>query len=479
QEELQQTNEELEDKAQLLAEQNARIELKNAEVEQGRLDLEDKAEQLALSSKYKSEFLANMSHELRTPLNSLLILAKLLSDNDEGTLTEKQVEFARTIYNAGSDLLELINDILDLSKVEAGKMELNVAEIEPKAIADFVERTFRPVADQKVLEFEVTVSPSAPPTLATDEQRLQQVLKNLLSNAFKFTEHGSVSLEIAGVPEGVAFTVSDTGVGIPSDKLKLIYEAFQQADGTTSRRYGGTGLGLSISREIARLLGGEIRVASTAREGSSFSLVLRSLPLSPADYAAPQDEEKIEEKQPVFDPDLLLKTEIDDDRHTIDKGDRVVLIVEDDVDFAKIELELARQRGFKGIVATRGDFAVALAHEYHPDAIILDVKLPVQDGWQVLEHLTRNSETRHTPVHIVSGTVDEHRSQEALRSGAVAVLLKPVGKEQLEDAFASIAEFHERVHSLLVVDDDERERNSITELIGGGDDVEIVGAGSS
>src|SRR5262249_32139491 len=290
-------------------------------------------------------------------------------------------------------------------------------------------------------------------------------------------ERGTVSLEIAGVPEGVAFTVSDTGVGIPADKLKLIFEAFQQADGTTSRRYGGTGLGLSISREIARLLGGEIRVASTAGEGSSFSLVLRSLPLSPTDCVAPQDEE--EEDQPVFDPDLLLKTEIDDDRHTIDDGDRVVLIVEDDVDFAKIELDLARQRGFKGIVATRGDFAVALAHEYHPDAIILDVKLPVQDGWQVLEHLKRNSETRHIPVHIVSGTVDEQRSQEALRSGAVAVLLKPVGKEQLEDAFASIAEFHERVHSLLVVDDDERERNSITELIGGGDDVEIVGAGSS
>jgi CheY-like chemotaxis protein/HAMP domain-containing protein len=477
QEELQQTNEELEEKAQLLAEQNARIELKNAEVEQARLELEDKAEQLALSSKYKSEFLANMSHELRTPLNSALILAKLLSDNDEGTLTEKQVEFARTIYNAGSDLLELINDILDLSKVEAGKMELNVADLEPKAIADFVERTFRPVADQKALDFEVTVSPGAPATLATDEQRLQQVLKNLLSNAFKFTEKGTVSLDIAGLPEGVAFTVSDTGVGIPADKLKLIFEAFQQADGTTSRRYGGTGLGLSISREIARLLGGEIRVASTAGEGSSFTLVVRSLPLSTGETRPSQDEETDEER-PVFDPDLLLKTEVEDDRHTIDAGDRVVLIVEDDVEFARIELELARQRGFKGLVATRGDFAVALAHEYRPDAIILDVKLPVQDGWQVLEHLKRNSETRHIPVHIVSGTVDEHRSQEALRSGAVAVLVKPVGKEQLEDAFASIAEFHERVRSLLVVDDDETQRGSITELIGGGD-VEIVGVGSS
>src|SRR5437868_7723684 len=277
QEELQQTNAELEEKAQLLAEQNARIELKNAEVEQARLELEDKAEQLALSSKYKSEFLANMSHELRTPLNSLLILAKLLSDNEEGTLTEKQVEFARTIYNAGSDLLELINDILDLSKVEAGKMELHVAEVEPKAIADYVERTFRPVADQKVLEFEVSVAPDAPATLETDEQRLQQVLKNLLSNAFKFTDKGTVALEIGAADGGVCFTVRDTGVGIPDDKLKLIFEAFQQADGTTSRRYGGTGLGLSISREIARLLGGEIHVESTPEAGSTFTLYLPRL----------------------------------------------------------------------------------------------------------------------------------------------------------------------------------------------------------
>jgi HAMP domain-containing protein/CheY-like chemotaxis protein len=481
QEELQQTNEELEEKAQLLAEQNARIELKNEEVELARLELEEKAEQLALSSKYKSEFLANMSHELRTPLNSLLILAKLLSDNEEGTLGEKQVEFARTIYNAGSDLLELINDILDLSKVEAGKMELNLADVEPGAIADFVERTFRPVADHQVLDLEVSVATGAPATLHTDEQRLQQVLKNLLSNAFKFTEKGAVKLEIAGVPEGVSLTVADTGVGIAEDKLRLIFEAFQQADGTTSRRYGGTGLGLSISREIARLLGGEIRVASSLGEGSSFTLVLPLRTPEPDTPAPPEPVAAFEENgRPVFDPDLLLlKSEVDDDRDAIEEGDRVVLIVEDDVEFAKTELELARMRGFKGVVATRGDFAVALAHEYHPDAIILDVKLPVQDGWQVLEHLKRNSATRHIPVHIVSGVVDEQRLQHALRSGAVAVLVKPVGKDELDDAFARIAEFHERVRSLLVVDDDEMQRRSITELIGGGDDVEIVGAGSS
>src|SRR5439155_5651615 len=272
--------------------------------------------------------------------------------------------------------------------------------------------------------------------------------------------------------------VRDTGVGIPDDKLRLIFEAFQQADGTTSRRYGGTGLGLSISREIARLLGGEIRVASTLGEGSSFTLYLPLLGPKPAPAVEAAVREP-EPEQPEFDPELLLKSEIEDDRHTIEQGDRVVLIVEDDIEFAKTELELARMRGFKGIVATRGDFAVALAHEYHPDAIILDVKLPVQDGWQVLEHLKRNSATRHIPVHIVSGAVDEQRSQQALRSGAVAVLLKPVGKEELEDAFASIAEFHDHVRSLLVVDDDETQRASITELVGGGDDVEIVGVGSS
>jgi CheY-like chemotaxis protein len=332
----------------------------------------------------------------------------------------------------------------------------------------------------------VIVAPDAPAQITTDEQRLQQVLKNLLSNAFKFTEKGSVNLEIGGTPNGVAFSVSDTGVGIPEDKLKLIFEAFQQADGTTSRRYGGTGLGLSISREIARLLGGEIRVESQSGEGSRFTLLL-PLEAPVPDTDAPEtrieyvpEPEPEPNGRPVFDPDLLLRGEVDDDRNVIEEGDRVVLIVEDDLDFARIELELARHRGFKGIVATRGDFAVALAHEYLPDAIVLDVRLPVQDGWQVLEHLKRNSATRHIPVHIVSGAIDEARSQQALRSGAVAVLTKPIEKEELEDAFAQISEFHDRVHSLLVVDDDEDQRSAIVELVGGGDDdVEIIGAGSS
>jgi CheY-like chemotaxis protein/signal transduction histidine kinase len=496
QEELQQTNEELEEKAALLAEQNARIEQKNAEVEAARLELEDKAEQLALSSKYKSEFLANMSHELRTPLNSLLILAKLLSDNQEETLTGKQVEFAKTIYNAGSDLLELINDILDLSKVEAGKMDVDSQPVTPAAIADFVERNFRPVADQKSLEFGVIVDESLPSTVVTDEQRLQQVIKNLLSNAFKFTESGMVTLTIAPAPEDtrfgeqtlrgaedvVMFQVTDTGIGIADDKLKLIFEAFQQADGTTSRRFGGTGLGLSISREIARLLGGEIHVASEPGRGSTFTLFLP--PVAPEHETAriAAAVEPTDYLPPSFDPAVLLdhRPAVDDDREQIADGDRVVLIVEDDADFAKTELAMARERGFKGIVAVRGDEGVALAHEYKPDAIILDMGLPVQDGWQVLEHLKRHPETRHIPVHIVSGGVQNGGVQDALRAGAVAVLEKPVEYSTLDEQYGKILEFVERgTRHLLIVDDDQDQRRAIIELIGSGDDVEITAVGSS
>jgi HAMP domain-containing protein/CheY-like chemotaxis protein/signal transduction histidine kinase len=499
QEELQQTNEELEEKAALLAEQNARIEQKNAEVELARLELEDRAEQLAVSSKYKSEFLANMSHELRTPLNSLLILAKLLSDNQEQTLSEKQVEFARTIYNAGSDLLELINDILDLSKVEAGKMDVHPQPLEPAAVADYVERTFRPVADQKSLEFTITVADTLPAVVVTDEQRLQQVLKNLLSNAFKFTETGAVTLAIAPAPTGmrfneeslraaeavVQFDVIDTGIGIAENKLKLIFESFQQADGTTSRRYGGTGLGLSISREIARLLGGEIRVASAANTGSTFTLYLPAVAPEPEQSSPaelPAEREPQPSGRPAFDPALLLQSgpAVDDDREELADGDRVVLIVEDDADFAQTELAMARERGFKGIVAARGDEGVALARAYKPDAIILDMKLPVQDGWQVLDQLKRNPETRHIPVHIVSGIFENGDVQEALRAGAVAVLQKPVEAQALDEQLGRIAEFVERgVRNLLVVDDDEDQRTAIIELIGGGEDVQITAVASS
>ncbi|HVU79601.1 MAG TPA: HAMP domain-containing protein [Gaiellaceae bacterium] len=493
QEELQQTNEELEEKAALLAEQNARIEQKNAEVELARSDLEEQAEQLALSSKYKSEFLANMSHELRTPLNSLLILAKLLADNGEGTLSEKQVEFAKTIHNAGSDLLELINDVLDLSKVEAGKMDVNLQPVEPTAVVDFVERNFRPVADEKELAFAVSLDDGLPESIVTDEQRLQQILKNLLSNAFKFTDAGSVTLDVSLAPAElrfepeslrasgtvVQFQVTDTGIGIPEDKQKLIFESFQQADGTTSRRYGGTGLGLSISREIARLLGGEIRVRSSAGEGSVFTLYL------PARAPEPESVDDLPPTRilsaPPLEPETLeeILPAVDDDRQEIDDGDRVVLIVEDDADFARVELQMARERGFKGVVATRGDEGVRLAHEYRPDAIILDLRLPVRDGWQVLEQLKGHPETRHIPVHIVSGGVENGGVHDALRAGAVAVLQKPVEHAHLDEQFGRIAEFVERsVRSLLVVDDDADQRSAIVELVAG-EDVEVTAVGSS
>ena len=492
QEELQQTNAELEDKAQLLEEQNRRIEIKNREIELARAALEEKAEQLALSSRYKSEFLANMSHELRTPLNSLLILAKLLAENPDENLTSKQIEFADTIYSAGSDLLGLINDILDLSKVEAGRMDVNLGDVKLSELREFVERSFRPVSEDYDLEFEIDVhGANVPPTIETDEQRLQQVLKNLLSNAFKFTEQGGVKLRV-GVAEGrqfasesltraetvLEFAVSDTGVGIPHDKVRLIFEAFQQADGTTSRRYGGTGLGLSISREIARLLGGEIHVDSALGEGSTFTLFLpatfRSVELKPRAEAeaeeivftrSPQDDE------PELDPTVLLPTDVRDDRDDIQHGDRVVLIVEDDAETARTELDVARERGFKGIVALRGDSGLALAHEYKPDAIILDMKLPVLDGRNVLERLKQHPDTRHIPVHIVSAGDGR---QNALRAGAVAFVEKPVSKERLEDMFGAIRAFIDRdVKRLLVVEDDADERRALVELIGGGD-VEVT-----
>jgi HAMP domain-containing protein/CheY-like chemotaxis protein/signal transduction histidine kinase len=507
QEELQQTNEELEEKAQQLEEQNRRIEIKNREIELARAALEEKAEQLALSSRYKSEFLANMSHELRTPLNSLLILAKLLAENPDENLSPKQIEFADTIYSAGSDLLGLINDILDLSKVEAGRMNVNVGDVKLSDLRDFVERSFRPVSEDKGLDFQIEVhGANVPPTIETDEQRLQQVLKNLLSNAFKFTEQGSVKLRV-GVAEGkqfaseslsraetvLEFAVTDTGVGIAHDKLRLIFEAFQQADGTTSRRFGGTGLGLSISREIARLLGGEIHVESTPGEGSTFTLFL------PGSYQSvevkPHDDFEADEivfttdgegnggppvpigvEEPELDPALLLPSDVRDDRDDIQQGDRVVLIVEDDAEMARTELEVARERGFKGIVALRGDSGLALAHEFKPDAIILDMKLPVMDGWSVLERLKLHPETRHIPVHIVSA--GEGR-QNALRAGAVAFVEKPVSKEGLEETFGAIRTFIDRsVKRLLVVEDDEDERRAVIELIGGGDDVEVTAVGS-
>jgi HAMP domain-containing protein/CheY-like chemotaxis protein/signal transduction histidine kinase len=514
QEELQQVNEELEEKAALLAEQNKKVEQKNSEVEAARLALEEKAEQLALSSRYKSEFLANMSHELRTPLNSLLILARLMAENKEANLTEKQVEYAQTILGAGTDLLTLINDVLDLSKIEAGKMDVAPSEVLLADVQDFVKRSFQPLADQKGLTFDIEIDPGLGASIETDGQRLQQVLKNLLSNAFKFTEKGSVTLNVREADRGrrfgspmlddadrvIALSVSDTGIGIPRDKQRLIFEAFQQADGTTSRRFGGTGLGLSISREIARLLGGEIRVESRAGEGSTFTLLLPDplvapaepdavegedaeaaspaayLPAAPAPRPRPRPDEAVTPRRQLARA-TAAELGFHDDRGNIEEGDRVVLVIENDVSFARILLDMARDKGFKALVALDGEAGLQMANEYQPDAITLDIDLPGIDGWTVLDRLKHRSATRHIPVHIVSG-IDKR--QRGLRQGAVSYLEKPVDKEALDDAFDRIAHFiDEPVKNLLVVEDDDAQRMSIVELVGGDEDVEITAVGSA
>jgi CheY-like chemotaxis protein/HAMP domain-containing protein len=495
QEELQQTNEELQEKATLLAKQKAEVEAKNREVEEARWAMEEKAEQLEITSKYKSEFLANMSHELRTPLNSMLILSRQLAENIDDTLTPKQVQFADTIHSSGADLLSLINDILDLSKIESGMMAIDIGEVAFTDVVGQLERSFHQVAQDKKLDFVIERDTGLGSSLRTDDKRLQQILKNLLSNAFKFTEEGKVTLRIEPVTEHirfqqealnraesvVAFSVSDTGIGIAADKQRIIFEAFQQADGTTSRKYGGTGLGLSISREIARLLGGEIRVTSTPGEGSTFTLYLPRtyVPTTPGNgglqsFTSRQNTANLTgaswSPSAVAGVDMFMAdevSEVSDDRHAIFDGERIVLIVEDDINFAGILLDLAREKGFKGLVATRGDAALALARKYKPDAITLDIKLPDRDGWTVLDRLKHDPNTSHIPVHIISG---EEQRQRALHSGAITHLQKPVSREDLASAFDNIASFAEkRVRKLLVVEDDDTQRMSIVELIGNGD----------
>jgi HAMP domain-containing protein/CheY-like chemotaxis protein/signal transduction histidine kinase len=500
--ELQQTNQELAEKARLLSEQNIEVERKNREVEQAKLALEEKATQLALSSKYKSEFLANMSHELRTPLNSLLILAQQLSDNPEGNLSGKQVEFAKTIHGSGSDLLTLINDILDLSKIESGTVTLDVSEYRFSNLRNYVDRTFRHMAEAKHLGFTVDLSENLPAAVMTDTTRLQQVLKNLLSNAFKFTSHGKVALNISLVTSGwssdhpnllhadavLAFSVNDTGVGIPGDKLQLIFEAFQQADGSTARKYGGTGLGLSISRELARLLGGEIRVESIVNTGSTFTLFLpynragfvnyeQTRQPQPARLAPPSPVQVQYAATPQGMADLLpfeafdsASAEYDatlDDRGLIAPGDPSVLIVEDDDRFAQVLLDFAREKNFKGILTHAGDSALSLARDYLPSAILLDIDLPDIDGFTVLDRLKRDPSTRHIPVHVMSSLRERER---ALRQGAISYINKPVARDALEEEFTRIQKFLLKgKRSLLVVDDEQAQRDAIVALIGDAD----------
>ncbi|WP_018263327.1 HAMP domain-containing protein [Methylobacterium sp. WSM2598] len=473
-ERLQQTNEELEEKARLLEIQKKEVEGKNREVSIAKISLEEKAEQLSLTSRYKSQFLANMSHELRTPLNSLLILSKLLSENREGNLSDKQREFARTINAAGSDLLSLINDILDLSKIESGTVSLELGDVDLQDLAGHLDRSFRPLAEERQLAFTIDVAPALPRLVRTDSKRLQQVLRNLLSNAFKFTEKGSVALKL-GSAEGsplragsqwMAFTVTDTGIGIPEDKQRIIFEAFQQADGTTSRKYGGTGLGLAISREIARLLGGEIVLSSRLGQGSTFTLFL---PLEPPLAAAAGRPAEAKEgngaSQPAIRPAsaAMALSSSADDRHAIAAGDHIVLIVEDDAMFASVLLELARERGFKGLIAQDGAAALALAHRYKPHAITLDIGLPDMDGWALLDHLKNDVRTRHIPIHVISVNDEKKRG---LRAGAFGFLEKPVDREGLLRALERSKEFITRpVRSLLLVEDDDNQRASITALL--------------
>ncbi len=496
QEELQQTNEELQEKARLLQMQNKEVERKNREIEQARLSLEEKAKQLALTSKYKSEFLANMSHELRTPLNSLLILSKLLAENVEGNLTEKQIDFANTIYSSGTDLLGLISDILDLSKIESGTMTVELSDIFVSDIRNDMDRGFRQIAEDKKLEFSVAVDENAPKLVYTDWKRLHQVLKNLLSNAIKFTERGSVSLNIKTVESGwspemevlnmadsvIAFTVSDTGIGIPTDKQGIIFEAFHQADGTTSRKFGGTGLGLAISREIATLLGGEIRVNSTPDEGSVFTLYIPKtyLPEAAKVYAQKtQGQNATKDREPEILYEAMTQVlprhelTVNDDRDAIEAGDRTVLIVEDDPNFASLMVDLVHEKEFKGIVAQDGETALALAKKYKPEAITLDLNLPDMDGWTVLDRIKHDPNTRHIPVHVIS--VDSQRWR-GLRQGAIGYLEKPVSKDSIVDALNNIRGFIERERkNLLIVDNNHEHRDALVELIQG-DDVEITTA---
>jgi signal transduction histidine kinase/CheY-like chemotaxis protein/CHASE3 domain sensor protein len=512
QEELRVNNEELEEQGRVLKESQARLESQQAELEQINSQLEEqaqlleeqkneltfaqtglteKAQQLERANQYKSEFLANMSHELRTPLNSSLILAKLLADNKQGNLTEEQVRFAQTIFSAGNDLLALINDILDLSKIEAGRMELSIEPVFTARIVDEMVKSFQPLAQQKGLQFNATTEPGTPDRIETDIQRVGQVLRNLLSNAFKFTDAGSVTLSVSSGQDGtVRFAVRDTGIGIPMDQQEVIFEAFRQADGSTHRKYGGTGLGLSISRDLARLLGGDLTVTSRPGEGSTFTFTVPvvapargTVVPSPSALAGPQpirSTGRTPEAPPppprAPRPATPPAAHVADDRDALVAGSRRILIVEDDVRFAEVLRDIAHEMDFQCILAHTATEGLEAARAYRPSAIVLDMNLPDHSGLGVLDQLKRNPQTRHIPVHVVS--VADY-SRQALERGAIGYALKPVGREQLEEAFRRLeAKATQSIRRVLVVEDDERQRESVAQLLAG-DDVQIVGAATA
>ena len=463
QEELMQSNQELEERTGLLEEKNLLIEERNISIQQKSIELEQ-------STRYKSEFLANMSHELRTPLNSILLLSKLMSESDD--LDEQYVEYASVMQSSGLGLLTLIDEILDLSKIESGKMTLEISEVPLKEIASDMQMLFNPVAKQKNLELNIKIEPETSEILNTDKLRIEQVLKNLLSNAFKFTSEGSITLNISNdrTKEKVKFTVIDTGIGIAKEKLRMVFEAFQQADGSTQRKYGGTGLGLSISRELARLLGGEIELNSTEGVGSEFTL---TVPIH-------NTEETLEEWQPAVQntayvpaatekkPERFIANHIPqpvpDDRDNIVEGDKIILIIEDDTPFAKILMDFAQKKGYKVIAAVRGDVGIELAQFYKPIAILLDIQLPIMDGWQVMEALKSNPETKPIPVHIMSSMKFK---QESLLRGAVDFINKPFALEQMQEVFQKLEKAMNRSpKKVLIVEENEQHAKALSYFLG-------------
>ncbi|WP_431482870.1 response regulator [Pseudomonas solani] len=476
--ELEQTNERLGEQAQEMAAQRDDLDNKNSALNKAQVELEARAEELQRASRYKSEFLANMSHELRTPLNSSLILAKLLADNQAGNLNDEQIKFAESIYSAGNDLLNLINDILDISKVEAGKLDVRAENTNVQRLAEGLRGVFQPLADEKRLAFHLDIDADAPEVLYTDRQRVEQILKNLLSNALKFTDKGEVGLRVSRARGGIAFAVSDTGIGIRGDQLGPIFDAFHQADGTTNRRFGGTGLGLSISRDLAELLGGSILVSSEPGKGSLFTLLLpetyQSRGEAEAVPLAVVESRPVQRVAPPPAPDAPRAEPIPsfpDDRGQADLGGRCVLVIEDEPKFAQILYDLAHELGYRCLVAHGADEGYQLADGHSPDAILLDMRLPDESGLSVLQRLKGNPHTRHIPVHVISV---EDLSEAAMHLGAIGYAVKPTTRDQLKDVFGKLeAKLTQKVKRVLLVEDDALQRDSIARLIGD-DDIEIT-----
>jgi CheY-like chemotaxis protein/signal transduction histidine kinase/CHASE3 domain sensor protein len=502
-EELRVSNEELEEQGKALKESQVRLEQQQVELEQTNSQLEEqaqaletqrdelertsatvglKAQELERASQYKSDFLANMSHELRTPLNSLLILSKLLGDNTDGNLSGEQVKYARTIQSSGNDLLTLINDILDLSKIEAGHLQIRPETVSLQRLTSDLKQMFDPIAGERNLTFDIDIEKGLPPAFESDRQRLEQVLKNLLSNAFKFTETGGVRLAMGlNGADAITFAVTDSGIGIPSDQQQAIFEAFRQADGTISRKYGGTGLGLSISKELVRLLGGSLTLESKPGKGSTFTAKL-PLAYDPA-QVSPREDHAIAPADTAPTPAALRisrraspQQSVVDDRDKLTNERRLLLVIEDDAKFATIVGDIARNVGFQCIVASTAEEALALAKQFKPSAVVLDIGLPDQSGLTVLDRLKRDDATRHIPIHVVSGT--DH-SQTALSLGAVGYLLKPVEQAELAEVLTSLnSKFPQKMRRVLIVEDDAVQRDAVSKLLGSAD-VETVGVGTA